>query len=248
MSVISFNDFINESSSSGPESSQYATDIIKHVKQLDASDGSYDDSGKLEYRGLDTFDLVIQIKKEESPNFQKDEHFAQLQWEELNFENYGFALDANTYIDNETIPEIIVTLIIDPSREPDLYEELNFKLIDIIAHELNHTNQIGWNREPFNTDVSSKEERTAAKQNAGYFLLPDEVESMVLGMYERSKAEGVNLDELFDKYLFPFIEHGTITKEEYMKIFEIWIIHALENFPDAELSDAQNVQKIVKSI
>ena len=249
--IKSFFEYINESFSGGLDTTGYAKDVIKITKKLDNSDDSYTEIRELEYNDKNKFDLVIQIKKTENPNFETDSHFNELQWEEINFENYGFAIDANTFIDREDllIPEIIVTLIIDPSREPDLYKELEFKLVDIIAHELNHTNQIGYNREPFNTRPSAGSIRDDANTSFKYFMLPDEVESIVVGLYTRSKEEGIEIDKLFDKYLIPFVQDNKLTQKEYITIFSEWLKYTLENYPDAELSTSNPiVSKIVNSI
>ncbi len=251
MRIKGFNEFINESESIDVPSLGYSRDVIEILKKTDVNSDSYTEIRKLEYNGDNSFDLVIQVKKISSPNFETDEHFKELQWEEINFKKYGFALDANAHI-NKTdliIPEIIITLIINPKREPDLYTELEYKLTDIIAHEVNHTNQIGWNRDPFNIRPSSGADRSNANSSFKYFLLPDEIESMVIGMYKRSKVEGSSLDELFDKYLLPFVKGDKLTGSEYEEVFKVWMIHALENYPDA-LIDTNNprVNKIIDSI
>lgn len=249
--IKSFEEFINESVSNTPNSSKYASDVINLLQKVDDSGESYVEIRELEYNEEDHFDLVIQVKKSSKPDFESDEHFHDLPWEEINFEHYGFALDANTYIDKGdlTIPEIVISLIINPNEEPKLYKELNYKLIDIITHELNHTKQVGWNREPFNIRPSSNPDRKNASHAAAYFLLPDEVESMVAGMYERSKAQGVQIDKIMDKYLVPFLMDKQITREEYLRTLEVWIRHTLENYPDAELSmEDEKIRKIVHSV
>lgn len=251
MKVKGFSEYIKESKSRDASSVDYAADAISIIKQADSSEDSYAEIRELEYSDDNSFDLIIQVKKTSTPNFDSDSHFKELQWEEINFKKYGFALDANTNI-NKTdliIPEITLTLIINPDREPELYKELEYKLTDIIAHEVNHTDQIGWNRDPFNVRPSSGTDRSSADTSYKYFMLPDEIESMVLGMYERSKVEGSNLDDLFDKYLMPFVTDGKLSKHEYEEVFSTWLIHALENYPDA-LIDTNNpvVNKIVDSI
>jgi len=249
--IKGFNQYITENFKDTPKTSKYASDVIKIVRKHNDLNKSYTEFRDLEYYDDFSFDLIIQVKKDDSPNFEKDEHFNDLQWEEINFKKYGFAMDANTYINKSDliIPEIIITLIINPTREPDLYTELEFKLVDIIMHELNHTNQVGWNREPFNVRPSSGSDRDIANNSFKYFNLPDEIESMVIGMYERTKTEDIELDELFDKYLIPFVLDGKLSNSEYEKVFDIWLRHALENYPDVKLNMSDpRVSKIVKSI
>jgi hypothetical protein len=249
--IKSFFEYINEGESGSPDSTKYADDIVYHLRNNESSDSDYIEIRELEYKEPDSFDLVIQFKRETNPDFRKDSHFKTLQWEEINFDHYGFAIDANMYIDNKDlmVPEIIVTLILNPEMEPKLYTELRYRLIDIISHEVNHLNQVGWNREPFNTRPSSNIDRKKCKKSSKYFLLPDELESYVYGAYNRSKEQNVPIDKIFDKYLYPFLMSGELSDPEYDKVFKEWMIHALENFPDAKISlEDKKVSQIVNSL
>jgi hypothetical protein len=246
--IKSFNEYIGE----GRESnfSKYSLDVINLIKNVKSTEGEYLEIRELEYQNPD-FDLVIELKLEENPDFDNDSHFNSLSWEEINFRHYGFAIDANTYINKGDLilPEIIITLILQPSRIPGSYEELNYRLIDIISHETNHTLQVGWNREPFKVRPSSNSDRKSSKKSFKYFLLPDEVESMVKGAYERSKVQGVRIDKIFDKYLYPFLMVGKINCEQYNQVLSTWIKHTLENYPDADLSlEDQKIKNIVDKI
>lgn len=246
--IKSFNEYIGE----GRESnfSKYSLDVINLIKNIKSTNGEYLEIRELEYRNPD-FDLIIELKLEEDPDFDNDSHFNSLSWEEINFRQYGFAIDANVYINKGDLilPEIIITLLLQPSRIPGSYEELNYRLIDIISHETNHTLQVGWNRKPFKVRPSSNSDRQSAKKSFKYFLLPDEVESMVKGAYERSKAQGVRIDKIFDKYLYPFLMVGKINQEQYNQVLSTWIRHALENYPDADLSiEDQKIKNIVDKI
>ena len=79
--------------------------------------------------------------------------------------------------------------------------------------------------------------------------MPDEIESMVLGMYERTKEQDISLDELFDKYLIPFVLDGKLSKKEFAEVFEVWMKHALENYPDVKIDETDpRVKKIIDSI
>jgi len=235
--IKSFSQYINEEREMSLGSSKYAVDIINCIQKNMSSGGEYIEIRELEYQNPD-FDLVIQLKIDESPDFDSDFHFKTLPWEEINFKNYGFAIDANTMIDRGDLilPEITVTLILDPSRIPDLFNELKYRLIDITSHEINHLFQIGWNREPFKVRPSSNADRKSAKKSYKYFLLPDEIESMVKGSYERSKEQGIEIDKIFDKYLYPFVMSNKMDKNQYLEVLSKWIRHAAENYPDADFS------------
>lgn len=196
-----------------------------------------------------TFDAEFIIKKESDPNLKEDEHFHKLSWEKINFDQLGFAIDARMKIDkiDSIVPKIIVIAIIDPEREPEVYKELHYRLVDIFAHEINHLDQVGWNRKPFNTRPTSGPERESAKQSHLYFKLQDEVESMVEGMYTRSKNQGAFLDSIFMKYLNPFLISKKISKSECLDVLNIWIKYALENYPDAKFSKNEKIRSIINS-
>jgi hypothetical protein len=89
-------------------------------------------------------------------------------------------------------------------------------------------------------------ERERSKKSYKYFLLRDEIESMIEGMYENSKAQNVPLDQVFDDYLLPFIQTGYMSEPEYHKVMRTWVTRALELYPDATFSD--KVEHIVDSI
>lgn len=250
--MFSFLEYISESRDPGHSRFiKYADDVINILTKTETSGDSYVEVRELEYSDGNMFDIVVQFKRDSDPDLNKDSHFNRLSWERINFDHYGFAIDANTRIDKMDlmVPEIIITIIIDPTREPKLYTELKYRLIDIISHEFNHTDQIGWNRKPFNVRPSSNRDRNSAKSSFEYFLLPDEIESMVEGMYIRSKEQGVQIDKIFDKYLYPFLMSRKIDKDQYLKVLHAWISHTLENYPDAKLSiEDEKIRQIVDQI
>jgi hypothetical protein len=114
-----------------------------------------------------------------------------------------------------------------------------------LTHETNHLNQLGINKTPFNTDVSTKKVRNSSKKSYKYFLLIDEIESMVEGMYVRSNAQKIPLDKVFTDYLSPFLETNYITKEEFEEVLSVWVKKALDLYPDAQFS--KQVDHIINS-
>lgn len=268
-SIKSFKQFINESDCNcdydcdcDKKASNFADECVKDVisaisKEINSIIGEINASSdylkikEFEYSDEYKVDIAIELKIDNSPDLEKDSHFNNLPWEEINFNHYGFAIDANTKTDKDRhiIPKIVINVIINQDRVPKLYKELSFKLLDIITHELEHTRQIGTNREPFNTRPSDNITRSKAKKNHLYFILPEEIESMTAGMYARSKKQGVPIDKIFDKYLIPFVMSGQISKQEYLEVLKKWIYYTLENYPDAKLSLEDNkISKIVDSI
>ena len=202
----SFKQFINENLESTiilVEScvSDILNILSKEIESNSSNDINYIILPKLEYNDDEyKVDIEVEYRLDNSPDIPSDSHFKTLPWEEINFNHYGFAIDSNMIINNDDliIPKIVVSLIINPELIPKLYKELNYRLIDIITHELNHTQQIGINRKPFNVRPSDHNTRDKA-DCFKYLILPEEVESMVEGMYVRSKKQGVQIDKIFDK-------------------------------------------------
>jgi hypothetical protein len=195
-----------------------------------------------------TFDLILNVRRDNSPNLEEDSHFNGLPWEKINFDHLGYSIDANTKMSRSKlkVPKIILHIILNPKEEPILYSKLYYRLIDILTHETNHLDQLGINRTPFNSHVSDKMERNNAKKSYKYFLLKDEIESMTEGMYASAKAQNVPLDQVFDNYLLPLIKSGYISDHEYNKVIRAWITRSLELYPDATFST--KVDHIVNSI
>lgn len=248
--ISSFNDFIRESNETSFNQivSRCVKDVMSLVKKSNFKDSKYIKLGTIEYLEPLTFDLIIVAKKEISPNFEKDSHFKNLSWEKINFDEHGFSIDGNTFTDKDEliVPEIEITILMNPEKIPNLYSELYYKLNDIIAHEVHHLTQLGWNRLPFRVRPSSNTDRANSKKSFKYFLLSDEVESMVKGMYRRAKLERKPIDLVFHEYLEPFLKENYISKEEYDQVLFSWISYAYQNYPTAVFSD--NSKKIIDSL
>jgi hypothetical protein len=185
-----------------------------------------------------TYDLELLVSMNPNPDFNTDDHFSSMEWEEINFKKNGFCMDANVYMDSDedVVPEVEIVLLIDPNRASDCYDKIFLKLNDIISHELNHLTQIGWNRTSFSMGASPQHVRDNAKTGYKYFLLPDEIDSMVKGMYRSSKIEGIPIDKAFETYLDTFLEHGYLNRQEYSEVIEKWIEYALIHYPKAVIS------------
>ena len=248
--IKSFIEFINESMD---QKSQFIKDLSQtlieklRTSYLDESTQYIIFSG-MEFTDPFTFDLILNVRSDSSPSLEQDSHFNGLPWEKINFDNLGYCIDANTKMSKSKlkVPKIILHIILNPKEEPILYSKLYYRLIDILTHEANHLDQLGLNRNPFNSHVSDKIERNNAKKSYKYFLLGDEIESMIEGMYASSQAQNIPLDQVFDSYLIPFIQSGYISKDEYSKVIEAWVTRSLELYPEATFSN--KVDHIITSI
>lgn len=230
--LLSFVQYIKESIQKDSKLSLVLT-IIEDIKK--SSGSSYVTVGEYLVDDPDQFKIVVDVRKQEDCKLSDDSHFKDLPWEQLNYEQFGWVADANTYVKDDYL--IKLTIIIDPSRESSCYKKLTARVLDLLTHESNHVNQTGKSRNPFNNRVSDNQTRDNAKKDYNYFLLPDEVESMVKGMYASSNYQKIPLDEVFINYLTPFLKWEYITQDEMEKIIKEWIKYALEEYPTSNFSN-----------
>lgn len=225
---------------------EYSDYIVNLISSYKSTSKEYVEIDRKEINELDKIDFRVMVKLDHNPNVLIDSKFNKMSWEQLNINDYGFAIDATMYIGKERIiPEIVIHILL--NKSPDL-NELKFRLIDILFHEIKHANQVGLNREPVNVHPGDSEDRKKVSKPSEYFNLIEEIEAMVYGMYNRSKAEGSNLDDLFYKYLTPYINNGNINIGESEKVLNIWISHALENYPDSKFSESELTTQIINNI
>ena len=246
----SFSQFINESETVRED---FIKDLglkllqkIRTTRSVESEE--YETYSGMEFKEPFKFDLVIEIRRDSQFDPSKDTHFHGLPWENINYAKDGYAIDANTIVDHErfAIPKVVITVVINPNEEPHLYGKLYARIIDILTHELNHVEQVGLVKDPFTENPSSQEDRSAAKKSFKYFLMKDEMESMIEGFEARARVLDVPLDYVFTDYLTTFVRSKYITVEEYQQVMQQWVKYALEKYPDASFS--KNVDKIVNSI
>jgi len=186
------------------------------------------------------FSLNFIVKRVVQFNPRKSTHFKTLPWEVLNFEDNGFALDANAYIpkaSDDEDPELELVLYISPDAEPLSYETLGHKLVEYVRHEIEHLLQKGRNRRIGHIVKTPNNVRSQAETSYKYFLLPDEIPAMVAGMYAAAVRKRIPLDQEFEIYLKPFIKSGLINDEEFNKVIRAWIKFANQVYPDAKFSN-----------
>lgn len=220
-------------------SSAYARDVLKFIKQ---TTGSPVNTPKLEifdYSEPIEFNLTVKVVRVIEFDPSKTPDFNGLPWETINFEENGFVVDANAYIPAEQdpdSPEIDLVIYLSPEAEPSKYQDLNFKVVDVIRHELEHLLQKGVNKKVGHIVKTSKKVRDKAQDNYRYFLLPDEIPAMVAGMHASAVKKRVPIDSEFNSYLRPFVSSGVISKPEFEEVMQTWIRFTKKSFPDAIFS------------
>lgn len=249
--VIGYHEYLKEHANMSPEMESLAktlTQLIVSTAHDAGTTSEYINAQEIEITEpfLDV-DFRFLLKKQPNLDLSNDSHFSKMKWQHLNLENNAYVLTGNVFMTDGNIPELEIVMAIDPNREsPTMYKKLYYKLLNTISHELNHLNQKGWNRDYDNVVPSSMNIRKLNGNGHGYFLLPEEIESMVKGMYHQSKAQNIPIDVLFTQHLQPFVDSGFMSQDKMIKIIEKWISHSLKYYPFAKMSN--KYQHIIDNI
>jgi hypothetical protein len=120
---------------------------------------------------------------------------------------------------------------------------------------MEHLLQKGANRKEGHMVTTRQKTRSSAEESYQYFLLADEIPSMVSGMHLAAVKKRIPIDVEFEDYLFPFIKSGFITRDEATKVIKTWLDFARQHFPTVQVSDkyrsssmneSKNMDRLVK--
>jgi len=187
-----------------------------------------------------------------STNTSEDLIQATLPWDinyEEQYEQEGMAFDVELNVAHQTEKEgfvvqsaiadgdkntIMMTIVIDPEKEPKLYEKLFYKIQEDVRHEIEHFTQMGDSR---------IEDRPIYKGNTanlktvyGHHKNVIEIPALVHGFYRRAKLEKLPIDDVMREDLDTEIERGTLTKKQAEKLLKLWLDYAKKNLPSAVYS------------
>lgn len=239
--IFTYEEFSINENASDTMASTVVREVFDKILKSNVDSNKYEQILDKEYDGELAFELSVKIKRDSSPDFQTDAEFEKLPWEEFNYQDHGFSLDANTFLPNgeDEIALVEVIVLINPDREPELHKELYHKLQDTISHELYHVSQYDSDEElgELKRNPSKRKRREEADNSYEYFLLDDEIPAMVHGMNRRAVIEKRPLDHVFIDYFEPFLRHGFMNKEQFEKVMKVYIEYATKNIPGAEFSN-----------
>jgi hypothetical protein len=226
-------------------SEEVVRDIIKIISNNGSSIIRRRSIKEMEYSEPVSFSLILSIFRSSSFEPEKITVFSSVPWEKINFENNGFAVDANSFVPSDVYvhePEVQVNIILNPNLEPKCYEALQFKLLDCIRHEIEHLLQKGFNVQPEHTGRQVDKNRKFAQSSYLYFILPDEMPAMVSGMRLSAEKKGKPIDTEFEEYLSPIRDSGFISDDELTKVMNAWIKFTIKHFPDAQISKKYRIR------
>jgi hypothetical protein len=232
--VLPFDEFCLNESAEGEITSYLVRDVMETIHKTsmnDADQDSYIEYIDEHYDEPFRVNFILHVKRHRNPDFETDEKFKKLPWEKINFDQHGFSIDAATqpYTDEDETPEVMVDLLINPDREPELYVELFYKLQDAIRHEFQHLTQGGPNKKHGRVPPSSMAHREEADDSYKYFLLPDEIPAMIAGMERRAKLEKRPFESILIDYLTPFLKYKFLTKDQFDEILKTYLEYRKKN-------------------
>ena len=133
--------------------------------------------------------------------------------------------------DEEDENVIMMTIVVDPAWEPQIYERLFYKLQEDIRHEIEHLTQLGIHR--ISDRPTSRTNTAQLKTTFGHHKHKLEVPALVHGFYRRAKLEKRPIDEVMIEDLDSEIERGNLTKRAAQSLLAIWVDYAKKNLPAA---------------
>lgn len=191
-------------------STSVASDILGLLKR-------FKDKSKIEitlqYRSLSNAMVHLLVNRTSSPPEIGDR-------EKIVFDRNGFVLDSEAYVPATETPGINLTIWINPAAESYCLENLEYSIIDAVRHEIEHTR---FEKQPDHA------ERRSSMSSYRYFLLDDEIPSMIAGLGLAAKREGVSLVTAMSNYLTPFVESGFMTVQEFDEVMQTWLEYANSN-------------------
>lgn len=141
--------------------------------------------------------------------------FSEMPWETVNFNEFGFAIDANTTIHSGQIPSLDLSIVMSPDST-NLTDDVYIALVRSVRHELDHLLN-------GHETTAQKKTRELSQNSYEYFLLPNEMQPMVNGLALAARERNVEPSQEFMRYLSPFVEVGFITPDQMNKIMREWI-------------------------
>jgi len=182
-------------------------DILQIVNRLT---GRRSIQMNLNYSRFGNIMLHLQIKRGSPP-------MSAPKWERLNFDKYGFSLDATSYVPSQGSPGIDMKLTINPLSEIESISNLEHLLLDTIRHEIEHIQT---------ADGQDQSIKKTHQSSYKYFLLSDEIPAALAGLRLLAKNRGTDLSTEIDNYLQPFIDSRFMTDSEASRVKLTWLSHA----------------------
>lgn len=209
--------------------SQLANELMYYIKKTKKD---YDLGQEKKYGTLDKNSgyRVKEFKIFDEP-LEFTFYVAILRKEKIN--ELGYFVDGS--VDNSGDDDnILISLAIDPTKEPMIYSNMLGNIKDVLRHEIEHLTQSGINKiegreRPTSNSIRARINKTK-NQKYKYFLLRDEIPAMVKGLITLSKYKHEPLQKVFSDYLDQFINQNLISQEQKDLIISTWSDYVKKNF------------------
>jgi hypothetical protein len=219
-------------------------DILQIIKESrDYWDGEdkedYETHHVHEYEGtLKKVNLFLNIGRNRDLNFKDNFEIVANAYtlEEDEKNSYKKDLEEES-VEIEDDGSIVITIIINPDKEPEIYRKIIPELHDAVRHEIEHLTQRGINKLKNKAIPSNIRDDISFERNNQhyYYLMRDEIPALVHGLYKRAKWEKKPLSEVFDNFL-DWLEDYGVFQETYKRnlLFNQWKRYAIKNLPNVK--------------
>ena len=140
-----------------------------------------------------------------------------------------FHIDGSASTDEASIE---ILLGVHPNDGKGMISKINVDLTDLIRHELEHLTQRGVEELPGKYIRNNLKQRSNIRQDRDkwykYFLLKDEIDANLQGLYVKAKHVKKPYKEVVDAYLTGLVDNEIITADNKKEIFNVWQKRALE--------------------
>ena len=252
--LFRFNNFLNE----GKYDSMVGIlvdDILQEIKdsreEWDGEDEYENEENKhiASYSGtMEEVDLYLNLRRTTT----NDDYFDDIDFK--TFKDNGFFMEGYCFNEEEELfkdedfdlsmfdmsaedGSLTINLIIDPTREPEIYSDIVKDLHDTIRHELEHLTQSGKNKLPGKVGITTRELRDKIKNSDRlylYYLLKDELPALVRGMYKQATFEKKPLDDIFNQRLDELETREVVNSDDRIKLMRVWSNYAKKHLPKAK--------------
>lgn len=136
-----------------------------------------------------------------------------------------FFIDGYAEADDD-FPNIEIHIAVHPSDGTKIFSKIQPVLRDLVRHEIEHLTQRGMSAKAGKWMRRNNKMRAKIKSNPDlyykYFLLPDEVDANIHGLYSKAKTMKQPYQKVVEDYLDSLVSDEVIKPEHKKEIYNKW--------------------------